>query len=127
MKLPRENTVFIIDDDIDVGQSTVTLVQIQGLRTALFNSAEDFLAGTENTIFGCVISDHLLEGKWSGIDLLKHMKILGYRIPVIIASGSLNHSSKTAAKKLGAFAVIEKPYSSQRLYETVKAALNKLD
>ena len=122
MEYPQKDTVFIIEDDPIVSQSTATLLKSQGLSSTLFTTAEDFLDKTENSITGCVISDFQLEGDCDGIELLKRMRGLGYRIPVIIVSGSLSISSKARAEGSGAYAVIDKPYNPQRLLETVSAA-----
>lgn len=127
MIFSKKNKVYIIDDDKDVAQSTVILLQAQGLQTELFHSVEDFLAKTEPTISGCVVSDYALEGNWNGIDLLRKIQDLGYRIPFILASGSLNHSSQLTAEKSGAFAILEKPYPSEILCETIYAALKHND
>lgn len=127
MNFSRKNKVYIIDDDKDVAQSTVILLQAQGLQTELFHSVEDFLTKTDPTISGCVVSDYALEGNWNGIDLLRKMQDLGYRIPFIVASCSLNHSSRLTAEKSGAFAILEKPYPSEILCETIYAALKHND
>ena len=127
MNFSTENRVYIIDDDTDVAQSTVILLQAQGLQTELFHSVEDFFAKTDPTISGCIVSDYDLEGNWNGIDLLQKIQDLGYRIPFILASGSLNHSSQLSAEKSGAFAILEKPYPSEILCETIHAALKHND
>lgn len=127
MNLTRENKVYIIDDDTDVAQSTVTLLETQGLKTALFNSAEAFMMETDPTISGCVVSDYELKGNWNGTDLLRKTQALGYRVPFIVASSSMNHSAQMTAKKSGAFAILEKPYPAQVLFETIHAALNHHD
>lgn len=127
MNFLRKNKVYIIDDDKDVAQSTVILLQAHGLPTELFHSVEDFLTETDPTISGCVVSDYALEGNWNGIDLLRKIQDLGYRIPFILASGSLNHSSRLTAEKSGAFAILEKPYPSDILCETIYAALKHND
>lgn len=117
--------IFIIDDDEEVRMSTLALLQSQGMSVMLFNSAETFLSKTDNSITGCVISDFEMDVSCNGIELLKRMQANGYQLPVIIVSGSLNESSKTNAIRSGAYAVIEKPYPSQLLLETINSALEE--
>lgn len=127
MNLTRENKVYIIDDDTDVAQSTVILLETQRLKTMLFISAEAFMMETDPSISGCVVSDYELEGNLNGIDLLRKIQDLGYRIPFILASGSMNHTAQITAEKSGAFAILEKPYPAQILFETIHAALDYND
>jgi len=117
------STVFIIDDDLVVRESTAILLETQGLRSALFTTADDFLSKTENSIKGCVISDYHLKGDYNGIGLLQRMQDLCYRIPVVIVSGSLSKAASAKAEESGAYAVIDKPYYPPILIETVKSAL----
>ncbi|WP_197996117.1 response regulator transcription factor [Gimesia panareensis] len=117
--------VFLIDDDEEIRLSTAALLNPQGISVIQFDSAEDFLSRTDNTIRGCVISDFQMEGELNGIDLLKIMRVGGYQLPVVLVSGSLKKSDQADAIASGAYAVIEKPYPPQFLLETVKKALNE--
>lgn len=117
--------VFLIDDDEEIRLSTVVFLKSQGISVMPFDSAEDFLSRTDKTISGCVISDFQMEGGLNGIDLLKRMRASGYRLPVIIVSGSLRESNQADAISSGAYAVVDKPYQPQFLLEMVNAALNK--
>ncbi|QDU05498.1 Response regulator protein TodT [Gimesia chilikensis] len=117
--------IFLIDDDDAIRNSTSALLNSQGISVIQFNSAEDFLSRTDNTIRGCVISDfHMKEGL-NGIDLLKRMQMSDYQLPVIIISGSLTEPDKVEAIASGAYAILEKIDLPQCLLKLINAALNE--
>lgn len=119
--------VFLIDDDEAIRLSTAALLESRGISVMLFDSAEDFLLRTKNTISGCVISDFEMEEELNGLDLLKQIQVRSYQLPLIFVSGSMTELDKTNAIAAGAYAVIEKPYRSEYLLETINAALNETE
>lgn len=114
--------VYIIDDHADVRDSYVALIQSCGLHVQAFASAEDFLNSTAADSCGCVLTDFQLTG-CNGLDLLKNMKSAGYQLPTILVSGSLDPTTTGCAVQEGAFAVLEKPYAVQTLWEAVITAI----
>lgn len=123
-KLPEyyHPRVYIVDDNDTVRDSYVTLIQSCGLNAEAFSSAEEFLHSTAADSCGCLLTDLQLTG-CNGLDLLKQMKSAGYRLPAILVSGSLDRETTGCAVEEGAFAILEKPYPVQSLWEAVITAI----
>ncbi len=123
-KLPEyyKPRVYIVDDNDTVRDSYITLIQSCGLSAEAFSSAEDFLNSTAADSCGCLLTDLDLDG-CNGLDLLKNMQSAGYRLPAILVSGSLDRETTGTAVEEGVFAILEKPYPVQSLWEAVITAI----
>lgn len=123
-KLPEyyQPRVYIVEDDEAVRDSCAMLIQSSGLSVEAFSSAEEFLRSTAADSCGCLLTDLQLTG-CNGLELLKQMKSAGYRLPAILVSGSLDPTTTGCAVEEGAFAILEKPYPVQSLWEAVITAI----
>src|SRR5215469_3284160 len=115
--------ISIVDDDISVRKSLHRLIRSAGLEVLVFASAEEFLNSAHPRKADCLILDIQLPGM-SGIELLHHMNIDMYKVPVIFitAHGSDEHArSETASDWTVAYLI--KPFSGDELLDAVNAAL----
>jgi len=72
----------IVDDDPSMLRATKDLLDAHGFRTAVFPSAEEFLASNLVREADCLLLDIHLTGM-SGIDLQRHLKASHFSVPVI--------------------------------------------
>ncbi|QDT87377.1 response regulator transcription factor [Gimesia chilikensis] len=114
--------VYIIDDEDSVRRSLEELINSMGVNSTSYESAEHFLKEIEEELTGCVLTDLRLMG-CNGIELIKQLKTKNYELPVIVVSGYLDVSVAVSAINEGAFAVLEKPYSEQELWDHLFAAI----
>lgn len=117
-----EPTVFLIDDDAAVLDSTMRLLNAEGLRTECFSSVDQFLSRVESSRIGCLVVDLRMPGK-SGIDLLSALSISRTPRHAVVISGYAQIESVVQAMKLGAVDFLEKPFSPQKFITAVRAAL----
>ena len=115
--------ISIVDDDISVRKSLERLIRSAGMKACVFASAEEFLNSAHPRKADCLILDVQLPGM-SGIELLHHMNIRKYKVPVIFitAHGSDEHARSEAASDW-TVAYLIKPFSGEELLDAVNAAL----
>jgi two-component system, LuxR family, response regulator FixJ len=114
--------VYVIDDDAAMRDSLSFLLDAANFEVALFESATNFLEMLPRLDFGCVVSDVRMPGI-DGIELLKRMKSLDSRFPVVIITGHGDVALAVEAMKLGAVDFLEKPFEDDRLIGMIEAAI----
>ncbi|WP_341916869.1 response regulator transcription factor [Hydrocarboniphaga effusa] len=115
-------TVFIVDDDASVRDSTALYLSLKGFQTQLFACGEDFLSAMPDEPVGCVLLDLRMPGL-SGIEV--HQQLLRSRpeLPVIFLTAHGDVATVRQCLKAGASDFIEKPVDHDMLIEAVNKAL----
>ena len=116
--------VYVIDDDAAMRDSLNFLLDAANFEVALFESATNFLEMLPRLDFGCVVSDVRMPGI-DGIELLKRMKSLDSRFPIVIITGHGDVPLAVEAMKLGAVDFLEKPFEDDRLIGIIEAAIRQ--
>ena len=116
--------VYVIDDDAAMRDSLNFLLDAANFEVALFESATNFLEMLPRLDFGCVVSDGRMPGI-DGIELLKRMKSLDSRFPMVIITGHGDVPLAVEAMKLGAVDFLEKPFEDDRLIGMIEAAIRQ--
>jgi len=124
--MSAEPIVFLIDDDDGVRRSLDALLRSNGLKTAAFASARDFLAQFDPDAAGCLVPDVRLPGM-SGIELLQKLRMQNCHMPVIVITGHGDVPLAVEAMKGGAVDFIEKPFRDHVLLTAVRRALKLAD
>jgi len=100
----------VIEDD-DVARSALgRLLQVGGFETALFDSAETFIAAAASSRWLCLIVDVQLAGM-SGIDLQQRLRSEGSEVPVIVITANRAGILRERAERAGCVAFLCKPFS----------------
>jgi two-component system response regulator FixJ len=118
--------VYVIDDDAAMRDSLNFLLAAAKFEVALFESATNFLEMLPRLDFGCVVSDVRMPGI-DGIELLKRMKSLDSRFPMVIITGHGDVPLAVEAMKLGAVDFLEKPFEDDRLIGIIEAAIRQTE
>ncbi|MEW8551943.1 MAG: sigma-54 dependent transcriptional regulator, partial [Candidatus Thiodiazotropha endolucinida] len=95
-----------------------------GFQVRFFEKSEDALKLIDNQTGGIVVSDIRLPGL-DGLALLQRLQQMDATLPVILITGHGDISMAVDAMQKGAYDFIEKPFSSERLVDTVRRALEK--
>jgi two-component system response regulator FixJ len=90
---------------------------------ATYQSAALFLDQLAKLEGGCVVTDVRMPGM-NGIDLLKRLRELNSKIPVIVITGHADVPLAVEAMKCGASDFIEKPFDDELLLTSVRSALS---
>ena len=116
------HVVSIVDDDPSLRRSLRNLLTSVGLRVDTFESAEAFLESGSRERTGCLVLDLRMPGM-SGLDLLRHLKTLGSRIPVIVLTAHGDDDARRQSLGAGAVAFFDKPFHSDALIDALRRVL----
>lgn len=113
-------TVSVIDDEASVRDAVAMLLETHGMTVACYESAADFLKAPFAP--GAIVSDVRMP-EISGLDLLRTLQGTGDPRPLLLMTGHGDVELAVQAIKLGAFDFVEKPFSNERLVQSVEQAL----
>lgn len=120
----REQTVFVVDDEVSVRSSLKWLLESVQIPVQTFESGHAFLAAHTDNRHGCIVLDVRMPGM-SGLELMKRLHNMGMRAPIIFLSAHGDVPMAVQALKDGAFDFLEKPYNNQRFLDCVQSALER--
>ena len=116
--------VFFIDDELDLRLANEQTLKLAGFSVDIFEKAELALPRLEASWKGVIVCDIRLPGM-DGIKFLQQAQQLDNGLPVILITGHGDITMAVEAMHLGAYDFIEKPFSADRLVDTVRRALEK--
>jgi two-component system, LuxR family, response regulator FixJ len=119
--MPSESVVHVVDDDEAVRDSVAFLLRSARVEVEVYESALAFL-GKAAGATGCVVTDVRMPDM-SGIELMRRLKELGIKVPVIVMTGHGDVPLAVEAMKAGAVDFIEKPFNDDMMLTAVRAAL----
>ena len=95
-----------------------------GLESALYASAQEFLAAYQPAQPGCLVLDIRMPGM-SGLELQQQLNLRGAVIPVIFMTGHGDIPMAVEAMQHGAFDFLQKPFRDQDLLDRIQRAIAK--
>lgn len=119
---PKQQRVYVVDDDQGMLESTVWLLESIGLQGIPCTSGREFLECCDPDTPACVLLDIRMPGM-GGLNVQEAMQARGLDLPVIFVSGHADVPIVVRAFKSGASDFIEKPFNEQLLLESVQQAL----
>jgi two-component system response regulator FixJ len=115
--------VYVIDDDDAARESLEFLMRSANFSVTSYESGSAFLRALPQIVHGCVITDVRMPGL-SGIELLRRMKDIDVKLPVIVITGHGDVPIAVEAMKLGAADFFEKPFDGDKMIAAVQSALS---
>lgn len=122
--VPRDPTVFVVEDDEAVRHSVTRLIESLGLHVRSYRTAVEFLEDYDPDSPGCALVDERLP-MMTGRALQNVLLERGITLPIILMTAFPEVRTAVSAMKLGAFDFIQKPFREQLLIETLHAAIRK--
>jgi len=121
---PNGNPQFVavVDDDELMRGALQGLLEQAGFKARAFASAEEFLDSNELHHVSCLIADIRMPGM-SGLDLQARLNADEIRIPIIFITAHGDERVRMQALRSGAVEFLAKPFDSEVLLESVRAAL----
>ena len=116
--------ILIVDDKEKLCRLMVTNYRQQGYEAEYATSAASAIMKFKNGKFHLVLLDLKL-GADNGIDLLREIREINPKIPVIMITGYGTICSAVEAMKIGAYDYVQKPVDFQALCQLIKKALSK--
>lgn len=114
--------VHVIDDDLAVRNALRWLLEGEGLAVEEYPSAEAFLAAYTGERPGCAVVDVRMPGM-SGLELQEALTRNRVRLPLVFVTAHGDVSLAVMAMRRGAVDFVEKPFTDERLVESVRLAL----
>ena len=116
--------VLLIEDDPLVMLGAQQALQLAGMTVRQATSVEAAMQEVASGSPSVVLTDVRLPDE-DGFEVLKRMQALDAEVPVILMTGHGDIRMAVDAMRLGAYDFLEKPFSSERLVEVVRRALEK--
>ena len=120
----RKPTIFIVDDDPSVRESTELMLKSVGFNVKTFVSAQDFLNARFQEGPGCVVLDVRMPGM-SGLELQEKLVSVKTPLPVIFITGHGTVPMSVRAMKAGAVDFLQKPFEEQDLLDAIQRAISQ--
>lgn len=117
-------TVILVDDEEHIRVSATQALELAGYEVASFDRSEPALALAKGESSGVLVSDIRMPGM-DGMALLRAVRDHNSDLPVILITGHGDVQTAVQAMRDGAYDFIEKPFSSERLVETVERAMER--
>lgn len=121
--MAANNTVHIIDDDINVLDSTKLLIRLLGHKVSAWNSPADFLEQAVLEPSDLILLD-LRMPDYDGFTVFRHLRAAGHCNPAILMTGHGDSDLEIEAFSLGICAILHKPFSEGELVDAMQNALS---
>ena len=119
-----KNEILVIDDNADIRFLICNILQDKGYSIRSAANYDQAVSEINKKLPSLAIIDIKLDkGDKDGIDLLKLLMNLDKSTPVIMISGHANVKVAVEAIRIGAYEFVEKPFSSDKLLNYVKRAI----
>ena len=122
--MKKNPIIMVVDDDSGVRNAMRFLLKSVGLESALYASAQEFLAAYQPGQPGCLVLDIRMPGM-SGLELQQQLNLRGAVIPVIFMTGHGDIPMAVEAMQHGAFDFLQKPFRDQDLLDRIQRAIVK--
>jgi two-component system C4-dicarboxylate transport response regulator DctD len=116
--------VIVVDDEAAIREAVQQWLELSGFRVQSCATAAQALGLVDRDFPGVVISDVRMPGT-DGLQLLDKLLELDRDLPVIMVTGHGDVPMAVQALRQGAYDFIEKPFTPERLLESVRRALDK--
>lgn len=122
MAIRTDFSIAIIDDDESFCRSVRRWLQAATFSAAVYRSAEEFLADTDNCRFNCLLVDIQLGGM-SGLDMHRRLIAAGNQTPVIFITAFDDPLAVAEALEQGCVAFFRKTVDGAELLQAIGRTL----
>lgn len=114
--------IYVVDDDRYLTNALHRLLRSAGFEVETFNSAREFLTNFVDGDDTCLVLD-LRMPEIGGLELLQQLRSKPIDLPVIIYTGNADVAATVKAMQIGAYSVIEKPFSDELMIAEIRNAI----
>lgn len=119
--MTAEAVVHIVDDDVNVLDSTAMLLQLLGHSVQKWNSAFHFLEKLSLAEGDIVLLD-LRMPEHDGFAVFRKLRAASYQNAVVLMTGHGDSDLEAEAISLGLSAILHKPFSEDELVAAIEGA-----
>ena len=126
----RRPRILLVEDDDELRRLITAELRQRGYDVAEAADGHAGLAYLNPWLVGraaapppdAVVSDVRMPG-WSGLEILAAVREAGLALPVVLVTAFGSHTTHTAAQRLGASAMLDKPFELDGLCRVVRDAI----
>ena len=122
--IPKNGTVYVVDDDEAVRDSLQWLLEGKDYRVRCFDSAESFLSRYDPREVACLIAD-IRMGGMTGLELQSKLIENNSPLPLAFITGHGDVPMAVDTMKKGAMDFIQKPFNDGQLLPLVERMLEQ--
>jgi DNA-binding response OmpR family regulator len=120
----KEFKVLMVDDEEDFVKTLAERMQMRDLDSDVALSGEAALQIVEDQVPDVMVLDLKMPGI-DGMEVLRRVRKAYPQVQVVILTGHGSEKDETEARRLGAFAYLQKPVDIEKLVVTLKNAYKK--
>jgi len=120
----KERTLLLVDDEVEFVQTLAERLQLRGFQVHTAHDGDEALIQLEKNRFDMVILDVMMPGL-GGLDVLKQMKPLYPKTPVILLTGRGSTNDGIEGMRLGARDYLMKPINIDELIKKIDENLSR--
>ena len=119
--------VYVVEDDADLRSAVATCLRSEGYQVLEARDGAQLLGHWPRFSTDCgplaavdvVVTDQRMPGA-TGLELLADIRHTDWATPVILMSAFVDEEMRVKARRLGAAAVLSKPFNTEDLIDTVQ-------
>ncbi|MFA5700629.1 MAG: sigma-54 dependent transcriptional regulator [Desulfuromonas sp.] len=115
--------ILVVDDEAVIREALRRILESDGHEATCVSSGHAALEKVQEQSFDLVITDLKMPGM-NGIEVLKSIKVLQPKVPIIIITGYATVETAVDAIKQGAFDYLSKPFTPKQVKELAQRALD---
>ena len=115
-------SILIVDDELDLAATLVERLDIRGFKAVAVQTGDAAIEQINQTRFDVVVLDIKLKGE-DGVDVMKRIKQINERLPVILLTGHMSKETNEEGLKAGAIDYIIKPINIEDLVVKLREAV----
>ena len=119
----KQFSILIIDDSLIARKKMAAFLKKMNFIVTEATNGKEGIATIKTGRFDLVMLD-LQMPELDGFGVLKHLKKIYNKVPIIVLSADIQDASKDLCKELGAFAFINKPPTKEEVLSSIEAALD---
>ncbi|MGA7874745.1 MAG: response regulator [Desulfoferrobacter sp.] len=118
--------VLLVDDEEEFAFALAERLQMRGLDTKIVHNGEQALFMVQDYVPEVVLLDLKMPGM-DGLEVLRRVKKTHPQVQVVILTGHGSQKDAEIARRLGAFAYLQKPADISEIVDTLKRAYSGSD
>ena len=115
--------VLLVEDSEELADNLAEILRDADFETKVVHSAEQALGVLASQVFDGIVSDLRLPQK-TGVELLAFVRERGLTTPVILMSAFADEQARLHAQRLGAVALLDKPFNCAQLVALLEGNCN---
>ncbi len=116
--------ILIAEDDEQIANSLKKNLAEEGHHIMVVHDGQKALRSTDSILFDVIILDWRMP-KVTGVEVCKHLRNSGNKVPVILLTALSQVANKVEALQLGADDYITKPFSFDELKARIEAVVRR--